>query len=115
LATRTSLNQIADHAAGCRTCRSTPHHNGRTITLTDQGLRERGAKPSNRKHYERGRWNERFLIETDFSWLTEFFDAKKLYHRVIKHLAAHLHYLAVPMNWLLRTADGKRSLADFVI
>ena len=90
-------------------------YNGRTITLTDQGLRERGAKPTNLKHCERGRWNERFVIETNFSWLTEFFDAKKLYHRVTKHLVAHLRYLAALMNCLLRIADGKRSLADFVI
>jgi len=51
---------------------------GRTVTLTDQGLRERGAPPTNLKQCERGRWNERVLIETNFSWLTEFFDAKKL-------------------------------------
>jgi hypothetical protein len=39
----------------------------------------------------------------------------KLYHRVTKHLVAHLRYLAALMNCLLRIADGKRSLADFVI
>jgi hypothetical protein len=90
-------------------------YDGQTITLTDQGLRERGAPPSNLKHCERGKWNERFTIETNYSWLTEFFDAKKLYHRVTKHLTAHLRYLAALFNCLLRITDGKRSLADFVI
>jgi hypothetical protein len=90
-------------------------YNGRTITLTEQGLRERQAPPSNLKHCKRGQWNERFTIETNYSWLTELFDSKKLYHRVTKHLTAHLRYLAALMNCLLRITDGQRSLADFVI
>jgi hypothetical protein len=90
-------------------------YNGQTITLTDQGLRERGAPPTNLKHCQRGKWNERFTIETNYSWLTELFDAKKLYHRTTKHLTAHLRYLAALFNCLLQITDGKRSLADFVI
>ena len=90
-------------------------YNEQTITLTDLGLREHGAPPSNLKHCRRGSWNERYAIETDYSWLTELFAAKKLYHRVSKHLMAHLRYLAALMNCLLRITDGKRSLAHFVI
>lgn len=90
-------------------------YDGQTITLTDQGLRERGAPVRNIKHCERGKWNERFTIETNYSWLTELFDAKKLHHRTTKHLTAHLRYLAALFNCLLQITDGKRSLADFVI
>lgn len=90
-------------------------YDDQTITLTDQGLRERGAQARNIKYCKRGQWNERYTIETNYSWLTELFAAKKLYHRVTKHLTAHLRYLAALFNCLLRITDGKRSLVDFVI
>jgi hypothetical protein len=90
-------------------------YDGKTIALADQGLREKDALPSNIKVCERGTWNERFTIETDLSWVTELFHAKKLYHRVTTHLEAHLWYLAALINCLLRLTEQKRSLAQFVI
>ena len=90
-------------------------NDGQTIALADQGLREKDAKPSNIKLCERGSWNERFTIETNLSWVTELFHAKKLYHRVKSHLEARLWYLAALINCLLRLTERKRSLADFVI
>ena len=90
-------------------------YDGQTIALADQGLREKDAKPSNIKLCERGSWNERFTSETNLSWVTELFHAKKLYHRVKSHLEARLWYLAALINCLLRLTERKRSLADFVI
>ena len=90
-------------------------YDGETIALADQGLREKDAPPSNIKLCERGTWNERFTIETNLSWVTELFHAKKLYHRVKSHLEARLWYLAALINCLLRLTECKRSLADFVI
>ena len=90
-------------------------YEGETITLADLGLREKDAKPSNIKLCERGSWNERFTIETNLSWVTELFHAKKLYHRVKSHLEARLWYLAALINCLLRLTEHKRSLAEFVI
>ncbi len=87
----------------------------RTITLSDLGFREAGASQLNLKYCQRGTWNERFTIETNLSWVTELFHAKKMYHRVESHLVARLAYLAALINCLLRLADGKRSLAQFVI
>lgn len=49
-----------------------------TIALCDFGFRERGEEQHNLKFCERGRWNERFVIETNLSWVTERFNAKKL-------------------------------------
>jgi hypothetical protein len=43
------------------------------------------------------------------------FDAKKLYHRVMSHLEAHLWHLAALINCLQRLAAHKRSLAKFII
>ena len=59
-------------------------------------------------------WNERFTIEIDLSWVTELLHSKKLYHRVVEHLEAHLWYLAALINCLLRLTEQKRSLAQFV-
>ena len=90
-------------------------YDGETIVLADLGFREKSAPPSNIHCCERGTWNERFTIETNLSWVTELFDAKKLYHRVKSHLEARLWYLAALLNCLLRLTDQKRSLAAFVI
>ena len=90
-------------------------YDGKTIALADQGFREKDAPPSNIKLCERGTWNERFTIETNLSWVTELFHAKKLYHRVTSHLEARLWYLAALINCLLRLTEHKRSLAEFVI
>jgi len=90
-------------------------HDGETIALCDGGLREAGAPQQNLKYCKRGTWNERFTIETNLSWVTELFHAKKLYHRVQSHLEARLCYLAALINCLLRLTEQKRSLAAFVI
>jgi hypothetical protein len=90
-------------------------YDGETIALADLGLRATDAPTQNIKCCERGTWNERFTIETNLSWVTELFHAKKLYHRVTSHLEAHLWYLAALINCLLRLTDHKRSLAQFVI
>ena len=90
-------------------------YDGETIALADQGLRAKDTPPQNIKCCERGTWNERFTIETNLSWVTELFHAKKLYHRVKSHLEARLWYLAALINCLLRLTKHKRSLAEFVI
>jgi hypothetical protein len=90
-------------------------YDGETITLADLGFREKDAPASNIHCCERGTWNERFTIETNLSWVTELFDAKKLYHRSKTHLEARLWYLAALINCLLRLTEKQRSLAAFVI
>jgi hypothetical protein len=90
-------------------------YDGRSIVLCDLGLRETGAPQQNLKYCARGTWNERFTIETDLSWVTEVFHAKKLYHRVQDHVLARLRYLAALINCLLRITNGERSLKQFVI
>lgn len=90
-------------------------YDGETIALSDLGFREKGAPAQNIKYCKRGTWHERFTIETNLSWVTELFDAKKLYHRVKSHLEARLYDLAALINCLLLLTEHKRSLADFVI
>lgn len=86
-----------------------------TITLCDNGLRETGAPQQNMKYCDRGTWNERFTIETNFSWITEAFNSKKMHHRTVPHLTARLGYLAALVNCLLRITNGVRSIKQFVL
>jgi hypothetical protein len=65
-------------------------YDGETIARSDLGFREKDVSAQNIKYCERGTWNQRFTIETNLSWVTELFDAKKLYHRVKSHLEARL-------------------------
>jgi len=90
-------------------------YDGEVVALGDMGFRQKDTPTQNIKCCERGTWNQRFTIETNFSWLTELFHSKKLYHRVKTHLEAHLWYMAALMNCLLRLTEHKRSLIDFVI
>jgi hypothetical protein len=90
-------------------------YDGQTVALCDFGLRAKGEPQRNLKFCPRGSWNERFTVETDFSWLTELLHAKKMYHRVAAHLVARFQYLAALLNCLLRITGGKRSLLQFVI
>jgi hypothetical protein len=85
------------------------------IVLCDNGFRMRGEDHHNLKICARGTWNERFTVETDFSWLSELLHAKKLYHRVEHHITRRLTYLAALMNILLTLTPKERSLAEFVI
>jgi hypothetical protein len=90
-------------------------YDGETIALADLGFREQDAPSANIHCCKRGNWNERFMVETNLSWVTELFHAKKLYHRVTSHLEARLWYLAALINCLLRLTEQKRSLAAFTI
>jgi hypothetical protein len=90
-------------------------YDGQTITLCDLGLREADVPQQNLKYCRRGKWNERYCIETNFSWLTELLHAKKLYHRVERHLVQRFAYLAALMNCLLRLTPNNRSLTCFAI
>jgi hypothetical protein len=90
-------------------------YDGETIALCDMGFRAAGEPPFNMKYCERGTWSERFGVETNLSWATELFHAKKLYHRVEQHLVARLGYMAALLNCLLRITEGKRSLLQFVL
>jgi hypothetical protein len=96
--------------------RVTAHqYDGETITLCDLGLRTKDEPARNLKFCPRGQWNERFTIETDFSWLTEFLHAKKMYHRVEAHLVARFRSMAALLNCLLKITEGKRSLLQFAV
>ena len=90
-------------------------YNGETITLCDFGFREADAPHENMLFCQKGTWNERYAVETDFSWVCGLFNSKKIYHRKRPYIDARLGYMTALMNCLLDMTDTKRSLAQFVI
>ncbi|MDW8214539.1 MAG: hypothetical protein RMJ55_13350, partial [Roseiflexaceae bacterium] len=63
----------------------------------------------------KGAWNERSMIETDFSWACVRRPAKNIDHRKTSSIDARLGSLAALINGLLDMTPKKRSLAAFVI
>lgn len=90
-------------------------YNGETIALCDLGLREKDAPHENMLFCEKGTWNDRYAVETDFSWICTLFNCKKMYHRKRRYIDARLGYMAALINCLLDITDKEHSLAQFVI
>jgi hypothetical protein len=90
-------------------------YDGETITLSDLGFRKKDTPQKNFKYCEKGTWNERYLIESDFSVVEGVFHSKKLYHREEHHLEARLGYMAALLNVLLIITGGIFSFTEFVI
>jgi hypothetical protein len=90
-------------------------YDGETIVLCDFGFREQHEPQENMKYCGKGTWNERFMVETNLSWVCNLFHAKKIHHRVASYIDARLGYMAALINCLLTITDRKRSLVQFVI
>ncbi len=90
-------------------------YDGITITLSDLGFRKQGAPQQNLKFCDKGTWNERYQVESDFSFVEGSCHSKKLYHREEQHLEARLGYLAALINVLLMLTGGVFSFTEFVL
>jgi hypothetical protein len=90
-------------------------YEGETITLSDLGFRKKDTPQKNFKYCKKGTWNERYLIESDFSVVEGIFHSKKLYHREGHHLEARLGYMAALLNVLLIITGGVFSFTEFLI
>lgn len=88
---------------------------GATSTLCDFGFREKDAPHEKMLFCEKGTWNERFAVETDFRWACLRFNSKQLYHRKAKYIDARLGYMTALLNCLLDLPTTPRSLTEFVI
>ena len=77
--------------------------------------------PSNLKVYPRGAWNDRMLIETIFSMLTQICHSKKATHRAWRYFTMRLAFTVALFNVLVQwdglplDAQGRihRSIAQF--
>ncbi len=90
-------------------------YDGMTITLSDLGFRKKDTPQQNLKYCEKGTWNERYQVETVFSFVEGVCHSKKLYHREENHLEARLGYLAALLNVLLIITGGVFSFTEFVL
>ncbi len=81
------------------------------IVYVDKGFRSRRANPRNMKVCERGACNERMLIETVFSLLTQVCNLKRLRQRVFGYFQMRLGYTVALFNilqqWNGLEFDGK--------
>ncbi len=90
-------------------------YDGQTIALSDLGFRKQDAPQQNLKYCEKGTWNERYQIESNFSFVEGVCHSKKLHHREEQHLEARLGYIAALLNVLLTITRGVFSFIEFVL
>jgi hypothetical protein len=83
------------------------------IVLADQGFRRR-AQPKNLKICSRGQWNDRMLIETIFSLLSQVCRLKHLRQRVWAYFEMRLAYTVAMFN-LLQQWNGLNFDKDGVL
>jgi hypothetical protein len=84
-----------------------------TIGFSDLGFRKKDAPAENFHYCQKGEWNDRYLIECIFRWMTDKFDAKRMYHRVDEYLEMRLRSLAASFNILLKMSDYSYSMTWF--
>jgi len=88
-------------------------YNEETMTFSDLGFRKKGCSPGNMQYGQKGTWNDRYLIECVFSWMTEKFHTKHLYHRIDEYLEMRLGALAAAFNILLKMNDYHYTMTWF--
>ena len=82
-------------------------YDGQMLILSDQGFHAKGGDPPNLKVCERGKWNDRMVVETFFSVLTNVCRFKKMGQRAWAYLKARLAHTMAVFN-LLAQWDGLR-------
>lgn len=92
-------------------------HESKTLVLADHGFRVRADEDDGLpiKICARNTWNDRFLIETAFSFIERLFHTKKVHHRTARGLDVRFGFLSACFNVLLTITNGIYSLLDFVI
>jgi hypothetical protein len=86
------------------------------VILSDKGFKAKAGNPSNLKVCERGRWNERMLIETLFFLFTYVLHLKKLSQRLWPTLRARLAYTMAAFNICTKwNGKVKLQLAPFAL
>jgi hypothetical protein len=84
-----------------------------TIAFSDLGFRKQGADAENFHYCARGEWNDRYLIETVLSWMTEKFHLKHVYHRIDEYVEMRLRAVAAVFNILLKMGNYSYTMTWF--
>jgi hypothetical protein len=77
------------------------------LILCDKGFHAKEGDPANLKVCQKGKWNDRMVVETCFSMLTNVCHIKKMGQRAWTYLRARLAYTLAMFN-LLAQWDGLR-------
>jgi hypothetical protein len=72
------------------------------VVLGDTGFHAAEGDPANLKLCERGEWNQRMLVETVLSMLTQVCHFKKVGHRVWSYFRARLGFTMAAFNLLVQ-------------
>ena len=75
---------------------------GKMIVLTDTGFHSRQGDPPNMKVCQRGKWNDRMVVETVLSMLTTVSHFKKVGHRAWPYFKARLAFTMALFNILVQ-------------
>jgi len=73
---------------------------GKTIVLADQGFRDANGIPEHVKICKKGTWNERMMVETVFSMVTQVCGLKHIRHRLSDYIHARLSFVTAMFNVL---------------
>lgn len=84
-----------------------------TVGFSDLGFRKRNTLPENFHYCNKGEWNDRYLIECVFHWMTNKFHAKQMFHRVDEYLEIRLRALAAAFNILLKMNNYQYTMTWF--
>lgn len=82
--------------------------------LGDTGFHAETGDPPNLKWCHRGEWNDRMLIETVLSMLTQVCHFKKVMHRVADYFQARLAFTVALFNVLVQWQGWKADGVGFV-
>ena len=74
---------------------------GKSIVLADGGFAKAEGHPENLKLCAKGTWNERMVVETALSMVTNVCNLKRMKHRLGHYIKARLAYLCGLFNVLL--------------
>jgi len=84
------------------------------VVLADLGFHAKGGDPPNLKLCRRGQWNQRMLVETVLSMLTQVWHLKKVAHRVWDYFRARLAFTMAAFNLVVRWRGLKPDDQGFV-
>jgi hypothetical protein len=84
------------------------------VVLGDMGFHAKTGDPPNLKLCHRGEWNDRMLIETVLSMLTQVCHFKKVMHRVADYFQARLAFTVALFNVLVQWQGWKADDEGFV-
>lgn len=84
------------------------------IVLTDAAFHSKLGDPSDMKICERGKWNQRMVIETVLPMLTTISHFKKVGHRVWDYFKARLAYTMAIFNILVQWHGFKPDKNGFI-